>query len=220
MDKKILMKYLTAFTYGDGSISQHGKECRFEATCIIDNMDYIEWRKSILEEVSPVILYEEHPEIKYPNRKVVIKTNTRTHPIYSEIRRRVYHEKVKTLDPHYLKLIDWEWIAILFMDDGTNSKNIRKYKDKEYQCSPTISIATMKFSYSDNLILKNYLKDNFQLEFNIYRRGLGKDGVYDYAIYLMKSSYERFIDGVSPYILPSFQYKLHPYDKPPQGVKI
>jgi len=53
MDEKEKVKYIVAFTYGDGYIGKHGTECRFQANNIEQNMDYILWRKEILENITP-----------------------------------------------------------------------------------------------------------------------------------------------------------------------
>lgn len=211
MNEKDKIKYVVAFTYGDGYLGKHGKYCRFEAPCIIDNIDYIEWRKSILENITPVNIYINKD--KRDNRRTIIKTCTRTHPLFSRIQSRIYHSGRKTVDPHYLKLFDWETLAIFYMDDGSLQTVKQNYKDSHYKNSYP-NIASMSFNYAENLMLKKAIKDNLEIEFNIRKHSIRKDGTINYMLYLAGSSRERFYKNISKYVLPSFKYKLeHSYER-------
>jgi hypothetical protein len=213
MNDKELTKYIVAFTYGDGSIGYHGKNCRFGATCIIDNMDYILWRKSILENLTPVLVYENSKDL--PNHKRIFKTNSRTHPTYTKIQNRMYHDGRKTIDPHYLKLMDWETLAIFYMDDGSLRNVTQTYKENTYS-NKYPNIASMSFNYAENLMLRNCFKDILGIEFNIHKHSTRENGEINYMLCLGGSSRERFYKGIGKYILPSFRYKLdNSYDVPP-----
>lgn len=211
MDIKDKIKYIVAFTYGDGYIGYHGKNCRFEASNIIDNLDYIQWRKSILNHITGVNTYQIVD--KRANRRTIVKTSTQTHPLFTKVYSRMYLNGKKVIDPHYLKLLDWETLAIWFMDDGSNRPNIRKYKDKVYYYVPTPNLATNCFSYGDNLLIKKAIKENLGIEFNISRHSKSSLGEQQYILNLLSSSYDKFIKEIEKYILPSFQYKLNPYEK-------
>ena len=205
MNDKDIMKYAVAFTYGDGCIIRHGKECRFEATCIEDNMDYINWRKCILENITPINTYENKDS--RPNRKLLIKTSSRTHPTYTKIYSRMYHNGRKTVDPHYLKLFDWETLAIFYMDDGNLQNVTQSYKENKYS-NKYPNIASMSFSYAENIMLKETIKKNLGIEFNVRKHSEREDGTINYMLYLAGSSRQSFYSNISKYILPSFRYKL------------
>jgi len=100
------------------------------------------------------------------------------------------------------------------MDDGSIRPNIRYYKDKTYYCTPTPNIATCCFSYGDNLLIKQAIKERLGIEFNISKHAFGKNLEQQYILNLASSSFDRFIENIKPFILPSFKYKLNPYDKP------
>jgi len=210
VDKKTLTKYIVAFCYGDGFLGKHGKNARFQANNIIDNLDYIEWRASILENVSGLSMSERVPKIK--GWKVLINTTTHTHPMYTTIWQRLYLNGRKVFDPHYLKLLDWETLAILYMDDGTLGCTKQEYKDKTYR-NYYPKIATCAYSYGDNLLLKKAIKDKLGIEFNINRHSRNKRGETTYILSLQANSRERFLSGVEQYILPSFRYKIYPNDE-------
>jgi hypothetical protein len=211
MDEKLKIKYIAAFLYGDGYIGRHGTECRFQANNIKANLDYILWRKEILENITPVSL----SEIKdtRPNRQTILRTVSRTHPIYSRVHERMYLQGKKVIDPHYLKLLDWETLAIWYMDDGNLRLVKQDYKENHYVC-PVPNIATMCFSYAENLLVKQAIKERLGIEFNINKHSINKQGERTYILVLARSSFDTFVNGVKEFIKPSFLYKINPNDKP------
>lgn len=211
MDEKLKIKYITAFLYGDGYIGKHGHECRFQANNIVDNLDYILWRKEILENITPVTITTNKDD--RPNRKEIVKTFTRTHPIYSRVHERMYLENKKVIDPHYLKLLDWETLAIWYMDDGNLRLIKQDYKDSHYEY-PVPSLATLCFSYAENLLIKQAIKEKLGIEFNINKHSVNKNDEMMYQIILTRNSFDRFYNGVKEFIKPSFMYKINPHDKP------
>jgi hypothetical protein len=211
MDEKLKIKYIVAFLYGDGYIGRHGHECRFQANNIADNLDYILWRKEILENITPVTITTNKDE--RPNRKEIVKTFTRTHPIYSRVHERMYLENKKVIDPHYLKLFDWETLAIWYMDDGSLRLVTQDYKESHYVC-PVPTLATNCFSYGEQMLIKQAAKEKLGIEFNINKHSVNKNDEMAYNLVLARSSFDRFYNGVKEFIKPSFLYKINPHDKP------
>lgn len=210
MDEKTKIKYIVAFLYGDGYIGYHGKECRFQANNIIDNIDYILWRKSILENITPVTLTTNRDDRQ--NRKEIVKTFTRTHPIFSRVHQRMYLCGKKVVDPHYLKLLDWETLAIWYMDDGSLRIIKQDYKTKHYE-SLVPTIATLCFSYAENVMIKNAIKEKLDIEFNINRHSVNKNNEFMYQLVLRRSSFEKFRNNIEKFLTPSFLYKINPNDR-------
>lgn len=194
MTKKELMKYISAFVMGDGGVYYSGKNCRFVCNQLDINRDYIEWRASILKELTEVFIY--YTNDNRDGRKPVLCTLTKTHPIYTKVRERLYIDKYKSVDPHYLKLLDWEMLAILYQDDGSCSK------DKRCDATPSAKLNTKRLSYGDSLLLKNALRDRLGLEWNIHRH------YQMYFLTLRSRDYEKFKEGIQDFIKPSFYYKL------------
>ena len=214
MDEKTKIKYIAAFTYGDGYIGYHGKNCRFQANNIIDNKDYIEWRASILENITRVTMTTNRDDRE--NRRTIIKTFTMTHPIYTRVHSRFYLNGTKVIDPHYLKLLDWETMAIWYMDDGSLRVIKQDYKENYYEyLVPTLS--TNCFTYGDQELIKKAVKERLGVEFNINKHSKNKAGEQTYLMALQRSSADKFLENVSPYILPSFMYKISPYVEPITG---
>lgn len=197
-DQKVLTKYVAAFLLGDGSIMSDTKlpnnNKRFACSQIALNEDYILWRADILSNISPVKIYlREHKA----NQNESLTTMTRSLPFYTNFRERLYISGVKRIDPHYLKLLDWETMAIFYQDDGN------LHIDRG---TPYVKICTNGYSYGDHLIFVRAVKEKLNIEMNIVPLRT-KNGI-QYNLKLPRRFVETFIEGVSPYVLPSFQYKI------------
>lgn len=95
-------------------------------------------------------------------------------------------------------------LAVWFMDDGTLD-----YRPNDH-CS--FSIATHSFSLGDVKCLTDTLKKNFSLDVKVYNNFIR--GKRYPRIYIGKEGRERFIELISPFILPCFYYKLPQYRQP------
>ncbi len=116
MDDMTFLKYVVAFTYGDGCIAKlkDHKNCRFQAAQLSRNKDYIEWRGDIFSSLTRI----RYNTYNNDAGNEMIATYTLDHPLYTRVYNRMYHAGRKTLDGHYLKLFDWETLAIFYQDDG------------------------------------------------------------------------------------------------------
>jgi len=198
-DPKVLTKYVAAFLLGDGSVTTDNKlpnnNKRFICAQVVTNEDYVLWRADILSNISPINIYLRNH--KSENQKDSLMTVTRSLPLYTNFRERLYINGVKRIDPHYLHLLDWETMAIFYQDDG----NLHIDRGVPY-----IKICTNGYSYGDHLLFVRAAKEKLNIEMNIVPLRT-KNGI-QYNIKLPRRFVEKFVEGVSPYVLPSFQYKL------------
>ena len=65
-----------------------------------------------------------------------------------------------------------------------------------------VSLNMKRLSYGDQLFLKTQLKNKFDLDWNINRQN------QYYYLRLRTKDISKFYEGVEPYILPSFKYKI------------
>lgn len=198
---KDLTKKLYYFSMFDGCLSEaNGNDnSRLIVNMLEQNKDYIDKVKSTLEEV-PIGYLETRPEIYTKDghsRQQQIRLASNRHPILTKIRNRIYIGKNKVLDPHMLTLLDEEALAIAFMADGS-----RKIDKKWEKAKPTYRLHTNNLSYGDNVLFKKAIKDSFGLEINLHKKG----DKWDLAIPTAYS--ELFEEIVTPFILPSFEYKI------------
>ncbi len=208
-DKKELIKLLSFISMGDGGLykDSNTNEYKFVMNMKKDNEDYIDYCIDILNNLVKVRKYDrkDYNQDGY-NRKPQIRIESRVHPILTLLHERIYTDKYKGLDPHALKMLDWECLAILFMSDGSTCFK-GKRKDR------CITLNMKRLSYGDQLLLKKALKDNLDLEWNIQ-----KQNQY-YYLCLRTKDHIKFLDNITPYILPSFAYKTL-YEYPSKEVMI
>jgi hypothetical protein len=100
----------------------------------------------------------------------------------------LFYKNKRKIIPKNLKFSPMS-IAIWYMDDGSKSRE----KD--------VYLNTQQFSLLDQKRLINYLR-----KFGVKSR-LNKDKKY-YRIRLLKESIRIFMDIISPFVIPSMQYKL------------
>lgn len=204
-DKKELVKLVSYFTMGDGGVYKQSPKSN--ASFIMNmrklNLDYIEWVADVLSNITGV-QYKEVPDYNTDgyNRAPLIRLWTQVHPFFNKIHDRVYTGKYKGIDPHALKLLDWEALAILYMCDG--GLYVDKPNKKKGLVNPSynVNLHMKRLSYGDLFILKKALKEKLDLEWNICKHN-------KYFFLRMRcKDVDKFMEGVLPYMKPSFYYKL------------
>ena len=199
IDKKQQMKLLSYFVLGDGGVYQYGaKEAKFIMNMIKKNEDYVLWVKEVIEQVTSTRLYEVQKE---GNRQVQLRLESKQHPIFTTLRDRIYVENYKGIDPHTLKLLDAEALAILYMCDGSFIEDFRPeigMKNPSFR----VTLNMKRLSYGDLFLLKKTLKENLDLEWNI-----NKQNKYYYLV-LRTKDVSKFCEMVKPHMKESFYYKL------------
>ena len=200
MDKKQLTKLLTFFTLGDGNLEMHGKHARMRVSHNVQNRDYLDWIKSVMEEVTSVTEYERIKQQEHHSTNIVL--SSKTHPVYTTLYDRIYLNGRKSIDPHSLKLLDAQALAILLMDDGSSAKKDGKLT--------SLYLHTNAFSYGDNLLIKKALEEQLGLMFNVLRNRKW------YELRLRNKDYPKLYDMCMPHMFESFYYKLPCPNESPQ----
>lgn len=195
-DKKELVKIISFLTMGDGSVHKNGgtKNNVFSMSMTEEHLDFITYVKDVIENVTSCKIMPYKRELP---RKNMFKVQSLSHPFFNTIRERIYVDSYKSVDPHALKLMDWHSLAILYMCDGC----LGKAKDKE---SFTTTLNMCRLSYGDMLLLKKTLKEVLDLEWNIVTTNTKY-----YTLRLRMKDFDKFMEGISPYIFESFKYKLY-----------
>ncbi len=218
-DNRTLTKYVASFLFGDGCMCVDKRDwnkngnAHFECSHIEKNLDYIEWKRDILENITSCTISRIEPRNKpFPNGKIAnqkpqYRVRTSRHPFFNKFRERLYGTGKKILDPHYFTLFDEESLAIWYMDDGSLGRDIEKRNiNKHYRLR--VLLCTQSYTLIENLFIKDFLKNKFELEFNLnrikYPSGLKYNLRLDY-----QDQVDKFIELVKPYILPSFYYKIN-----------
>lgn len=218
LNRKELIKLVSSFVIGDGALSnlkrypvngKHGekreKNSKYYLKQLSTHRDYVEWQASILEGLTKVSITttSEYIDNRGYKCKEQLVLKTHCHPFYTQMRQNFYINNFKIINPHYLKLWDAQTLAILYMDDGWLEKTQREDGKIYYR----IGISTHSYTYGDNMLLKEMIKEKFAIEFDIQKHKQ-KSGEYLYYLRNTKDNSLRFIDLVAPYVLSSFQYKI------------
>lgn len=89
-------------------------------------------------------------------------------------------------------------IAVWYMDDGTLDKRSKYHLNS--------MIATYCFTFDECQILKELLKENFNITVSVTRCNM-RGKIYP-RLYVLSESMNRFISLVEPFIQPVFNYKI------------
>ena len=199
-DKKQLTKLISFMTMGDGGVYNYTKNgnAKFIMNMVAKNEDYVMYCKDILENITTCKVTK---VIKDKTRQNQLRLESSSHPFFNTIRDRIYVMTYKSIDIHALKLLDYEALSFLYMSDGSLGRDFRP-EIGMINPSYNITLNFKRLSYGDLFLLKKALKDRLDLEFNI-----NKQNQY-YFLRLRTKDVTKFIEGITPYILPSFLYKV------------
>jgi hypothetical protein len=190
-DKKDLVKLLSFMSTFDGGLYIRHKNASFILNMRKENLDYVLWVQSVISSITSSII-EDRPDYSTDGyeRSEQVRLYSRTHPFLTTLHSRIYINKHKVIDPHMLKLLDAEALAIIFMTDGSASQK------------HGIRFHTKGFSYSDNMAISQSIFKKLGLRTNINRHNKY------FELRLKSADIGKFVELVKPYICPSFRYKL------------
>lgn len=221
-DKKVLTKYLACFVMGDGSLTslespylkKLGREYKlknliknscYKLKQLSTHKDLVDFQAEVIENITSVSVKTQPAYIDkrgYSIKEQLI-LSSKTHPFFTTMRQRLYLEGKKVVNPHDLNLLDAEFCAHLYMADGW----IEEKQNKNGSWYIRSAIATHAYSYGDNLLIKQAIKEKLGVEFDI-KRHKQKSGEYKFYLRNSKDNANRFLEAVYPFLLPSFEYKL------------
>lgn len=168
---------------GDAYIDKKGK---IQIEHCLRQKDYVDWKYKTLESIS------------YGRPKIVTRYNKKSDKTYKSSRfwtrqyfwkwRERFYQNNKKIFPDNLtdKELNPLAIAVWYMDDG-------------YYTSGEVLIATNCFSYDDLNKIVNFFRRYYDITVSIRNKS---------RIYIYKSSWHKFFNLISPFILDCFKYKL------------
>jgi len=205
IDPKQLTKLTSYMATFDGGVYvpykryEHSKvNCQFIMQMRKENEDYLLWVKSVLENVTSVRITE-RPDYNTDgySRAPQLRLESNRHPYFTKLRERIYIDNHKVIDPHMLKLMDGEALAIIFMCDGGTSLDTR-HKNPHAK----IDLHTKGFSYADNMSLSKAIYDSTGVITRVNRHGKY------YYLNVATKSHKDFYEVVKPHMVKSFDYKF------------
>lgn len=197
MDKKSEYKYIYAFVFGDGCLEKpkQGQNSRLRIEHISKNDDYCNWKYEILSKLTNISKTTYFREDKNQTFTRIISAR---HPRYTKIRERLYLNNVKVIDPHIEAFLDWEFLAIVYQDDGTLSFNQNGY--------PQVFLCTENYSWADQKMFRDWMAKHLNLHWEVVRKTGSK--AHGYRLRLKGKQIPYFFENISQYIVDSFKYKI------------
>lgn len=230
MDEKLKVKYVSSFVFGDGalsslksysriledgterkSLSGKTKNSKYYIKQLSIHEDYMNFQSEILENITSYSMSKtpSHIDKRGYTCKEQISLYSSCHPFFTRMRERFYINGVKQIDPHYLKLWDEESLCFFYMDNGW----LEKKENKDGTFYIRVGLATHAYSYGDVLLIQKWIKEKFNIMFDI-KRHKQKSGDYKYILRNSKDNSKKFLDKIYKYSFPSFEYKFLPDDLP------
>lgn len=206
-DNKQATKIVAASLLGDGNIHRENgtKNGRFSLTQIPIHSDHVEYVAQFLESITRIRRYEQTAsdkvimgkQSKSSGRYSIYGMN---HPFYTHIYNRVYGTGRKAIDPHYLTLLDFEMLAVWYQQDGSlGVKNGTIYRVPLFM--------TDNFSLPEVQLLSKAIYEYTGI-ITTLQKNRKDNGEYYYRLRVAAKTTESFINGIKPFVQPSFQYKL------------
>ncbi|WP_143044377.1 hypothetical protein [Paenibacillus sp. CF384] len=199
---------LAGMLLGDGSlhIQKGGRHASYSMTHTIKQRAYLEFKATILREITPLNYYETAPKPKIPNGQVQCKT--KTNPFYTELRSIVYPNGQKTVTLEWLNWLTLEGLALWYMDDGSLSKRRSYNKRGQYRiASRCIQFATCGFSLEEQEILRIFVKERFDLDFKTVKSHQTAENTY-YSLRAAATVANKLFDLIRPFVVPCMAYKI------------
>lgn len=205
MDKKQAVKVVAFAAMSDGCISKPNRKdrpnnnvnCYFRFGQVTPHEDFVRYINKHVSYFTGTREAYIEPSKGSKRKNKFFEICSKRHPMLTKMYDRLYIMGHKTIDPHYLTLLDWEALAILFMSDGHG-----RFKGK----TSDFTLNLCRLSYAEQGLLKKHLKAKLDLDWNI-----NKNSKY-YCLRLANKDFNKFKEGIEEYILPSFKYKLYPND--------
>lgn len=197
-----LRGFVTGLILGDGSIDKGVHKRSFEMKSI--HKDFVTYVKTILDDITPFNSYikENNAYIKDGvSHKKYYRLRVTAHPYFNKLYHYFYndyrHRKI------YAKTLNWltpRGLANWYMSDGyiclVGKKSNNIYNRR-------IDICTDRYYIEDVKLMIQMLKSKFDLDCGLVTRDRF------HRIRIKSNSYEKFINLIKPYIVPSMLYKLY-----------
>ncbi len=180
---------------GDGYLTQFNGESQNCSLSLIYDNKYLSYMQWFHNELKPIGVSELKPKNNYHQHVFRTKVSREL----GSLRNMFYPLGIKII-PSMIKelLVRPITLAVWYMDDGTLDCRSKYHYNALF--------ATHCFSFDDNVLLAETLKENFDLDVSVAKCTMR--GVLRYRLYVKSKSMKRFIELVRPYMNSSLHYKI------------
>lgn len=190
--KKERRAILAGLMLGDGGRTKNN----FYIGHSMKQKDYALFKSDLLQKITgkEVNIRERTNKLGYSN----IRVEPKLIPLTKRLVRELWKNGEKKISRNFLNYLSLESIAIWFMDDG--SKSFKKRNGKVHAVEVTLNTYLSK---EDNEIIIHYFKEVWGIKW-----GLNKSKSH-YRLRMGTCEARKFFKLISPYIIPSMQYKIN-----------
>lgn len=173
--------------------------------------NYLLWKYKIFENICPKNALKCKKNIEKRSDQELEQWYFYTHTNDDIIQciSKFYNGKIKHISNEVLSQLTPLSIAVWFMDDGQadyNHRFILNNKTKESNRFPLYIFCTESFTKEDCERIQKWFKNQYDINTKLKKRYLRE--TTGYRIVIKKSDAEKFVELISPHILPMFQYKI------------
>lgn len=203
---------LLALCIGDGCLRKpHPKSgnVQLEIGHSIKQEAYCIWKRDLIYSIfggkkPPKIGYKEI-KLKGYDKTYQACRFTKSHPYFTYLRNLLYPNNVKVMTREILDKLTLQGIAIWFMDDGSFYK--KDNEDGTKSICFDLRISTDSFTKEENEIIVDYFKEKWGINFYVFQ-GHKERKEHSWIIRANKEATIKFIDLISPYVIPEMRYKI------------
>ena len=189
------MQVFLGSMFGDGNLfPNEGKHVHYSEMHSLKQKAYVLWKMSLISKMfnfagSPYIFnkYDKRTKKEYPTIKINSSDSQKLKKYYKIF----YKNRVKIVPRGFLYKLNKLGLAVWYQDDGT-------YHYGSYTCS----IASNKFNYNEHLLIKQFLKEKYNLDCTITKKDDG------FSIFFIRRNADKFLRIVRPHIHNSMLYKI------------
>jgi hypothetical protein len=192
---ELIKDILIGLILGDAHLTRFHGESRNSSLEIKYDDKYLSYLNWLHGQLKPLDLSPIRPKKDYHQHLF----RTRSREDIGELRSIFYPNGIKIV-PSIIKdfLIRPMTLAVWYMDDGTLDRRSKYHYNSLF--------ATHCFSFNENVLLAETLKENFDLDVSVCKCQMR--GKLNYRLYVRSKSMYRFIELIKPHINTSLLYKI------------
>lgn len=188
-------EYIYRKILGDGCIKADkgspNKNAYLSISHTISQIAYVEFQNSVMKDfIKREMYYYE----KRPNRQDMCGFRTISHPLFTDLYKKFYPNRVKTISNQWLNRLTPFSLAIWYMDDGSIA-----------QGNHVMRISTESFSYQEHLLIQKYFAKKWDISADI--KPSPKKGKF--LLSFRAKERDKFFKLIEAYIIPGMRYKLY-----------
>jgi len=177
---------------GDGYLTKNRKNSHLAFKHSIKQKEYFGRKVKVVEELTSVNIRKEISKINGKEYEVLV-CETKSHPIYTELKDRFYYQGRKTIDEFLMKTLSVEGLAYWYQDDGTRGTDVLNQQ---------AIICTDCFNKVEQDFMSYWLAKRFNLHFEPLKYK------NSFRLRLRVKEVDKFAEMIRHYIVESMKYKI------------